>query len=268
MSATIPPAPPPTAVAATGGRGERRVRWLRARVADVRRETPRVRSLMLDVPEWPGHTAGQHVDVRLRAEDGYEARRSYSIASAPEAGRTGRVTLTVERLRDGEVSPYLVEEVRVGDALHLRGPVGGYFTWRVEDGGPLFLVAGGSGVVPLMSMLRHREAAGSHVPTRLLYSARTPDDVIYRTELERLTSHDPTLEVVYTITRATLPPWAPYGRRIDQAMLADVAFPPAQRPHVFVCGPTVLVEGVAASCVTLGHERSRVKTERFGPSGT
>jgi ferredoxin-NADP reductase len=263
----VPAAATPADPAGDAG-GERRTRWRLATVLDAPWESNRVRSLVLDVPGWPGHLAGQHVDVRLRAEDGYEARRSYSIASSPEEARAGRVTLTVERLDGGEVSPYLVDDVQPGDALQLRGPVGGYFTWRVDDGGPLLLVAGGSGVVPLMSMLRHRADAGSRVPARLLYSARTADDVFYHAELDRLTSADPSLEVVYALTRASPPPWARYGRRIDPAMLAEVAFAPAGRPHVFVCGPTALVEAVADACVRLGHDPARVKTERFGPSGT
>jgi ferredoxin-NADP reductase len=241
-------------------------------VADVVSETPRARTLVLDVPGWPGHRAGQHVDVRLTAKDGYQAQRSYSIASAPEEAR---VTLTVERLDDGEVSPYLTDELRVGDRLELRGPIGGYFVWDVAIGGPLLLVGGGSGIVPLRAMLRHRAAAlGTtdadalhQIPTRLLYSSRRWDEVIYRDELARLVEDDPTLEVTLTLTREPSQGWTGFRRRIDRMMLAEVAWPPAERPHVFVCGPTSLVEAVAAALVELGHDPARVKTERFGPTG-
>jgi ferredoxin-NADP reductase len=241
-------------------------------VAEVVAETRRARTLVLDVPGWPGHRAGQHVDVRLTAEDGYQAQRSYSIASAPEdAG----VALTIERLEDGEVSPYLTDELHAGDKLELRGPIGGHFVWDVRLGGPLFLVGGGSGVVPLRSMLRHRASAlgtaeadaRNQVPARLLYSSRRWDEVIYRDELARLVEDDPTLEVALTLTRETPGGWTGFRRRIDRMMLAEVAWPPAERPHVFVCGPTSLVEAVAAALVELGHDPARVKTERFGPSG-
>ena len=241
-----------------------RLAWQLGRVAAIVDETPRCRSLVLDVPSWAGHIAGQHVDVRLTAEDGYLAQRSYSIASPPE-GR--HITLTVERLDDGEVSPYLTEELRVGDQLELRGPIGGYFTWRVADGGPLLLVAGGSGVVPLMAMLRHRAARRSTVPARLLYSSRAFDEIIYRQELEQLAAADPTLMVTHTLTRRQPPGWAGPQRRIDRAMLAEVAWPPSAQPQAFVCGPTALVETVASALVELGHDPLRVKTERFGPSG-
>ena len=250
----------------------RPIAWRLATVADVVPETPRARTLVLDVPGWPGHRAGQHVDVRLTAEDGYQAERSYSIASAPE---NTRVALTVERLDDGEVSPYLTEELRVGDRLELRGPIGGYFAWDLAIGGPLLLVAGGSGIVPLMAMLRHRAAAlgaaGADarygVPARLLYSSRRWDEVIYREELLRLGEDDPSLEVTLTLTREAPQGWAGFRRRIDRMMLAEVAWPPAERPHVFVCGPTPLVEAVAGALVELGHDPARVKTERFGPTG-
>src|SRR5262245_57577448 len=212
-----------------------RLEWQLGQVVAIVDETPRHKSLLLDLPNWPGHTAGQHVDVRLRAEDGYQAQRSYSIASPPE---DQHVVLTVERLDDGEVSPYLTEVLQVGDQLELRGPIGGYFIWRVEDGGPLLLVAGGSGVAPLMAMLRHRAARQSTMPAHLLYSSRDVDDIIYRRELEQLTTADPTLTVTYTLTRRQPPGWSGYGRRIDQAMLAEVAWPPSAQPHMFVCGPT------------------------------
>jgi ferredoxin-NADP reductase len=247
--------------------------WRLATVRDVVTETPHARTLVLDVPGWPGHRAGQHVDVRLTAEDGYQAQRSYSIASPPE---DAHVSLTVERLDDGEVSPYLTDELRAGDRLELRGPIGGYFVWDVGLRGPLLLVAGGSGIVPLMAMLRHRAAAlasadgdARHlVPARLLYSSRRWDEVIYRDELARLAASDDTLEVALTITREAPPAWTGFRRRIDRMMLAEVGWPPAERPHVFVCGPTPLVESVASALVELGHEPARVKTERFGPTGT
>jgi ferredoxin-NADP reductase len=212
-----------------------------------------------------GHRAGQHVDVRLTAEDGYQAERSYSIASPPED--QPHVTLTVERLDDGEVSPYLTGELRVGDKLELRGPIGGYFVWEAHMGGPLLLVAGGSGIVPLMAMLRHRAAAGSTVPTRLLYSSRSPDEVIYRDELDRLISSTTMLEVVETLTRMQPPGWTGYHRRIDTEMLRAVAWPPDQHPLAFICGPTPFVETAATSLVTLGYDPARIKTERFGPTG-
>ena len=218
---------------------------------------------MLDLPNWPGHRAGQHVDVRLRAEDGYQAQRSYSIASPPEAPH---ITLTVERLDDGEVSPYLTEVLQEGDQLEMRGPIGGYFTWRVADAGPLLLVAGGSGIVPLMAMIRHRAAQGSPVPTRLLYSSRAFKEIIYRKELEQL-ANDSTLMVTHTLTRHQPADWRGYRRRIDRTMLAEVAWPAAEQPLAFVCGPTSLVESVASALVELGHDPLRVKTERFGPSG-
>jgi len=226
-------------------------------------ETPRCRSLLLDVPDWAGHRAGQHVNVRLTAEDGYQVQRSYSIASPPEEHR---IALTVERLDDGEVSPYLTEVLQEGDQLELRGPIGGYFTWQVADGGPLLLIAGGSGIVPLMAMLRHRAAQGSHVPARLLYSSRTVDEVIYRQQLEQLAA-DPTLTVTHTLTRQQPADWSGYRRRIDRAMLAEVAWLPSEQPRAFVCGPTALVETVASALVELGYEALRIKTERFGASG-
>jgi ferredoxin-NADP reductase len=236
-----------------------RLTWQVAGVVELLDETPRVRSIVLDPPDWVGHLAGQHVDVRLTAEDGYQAQRSYSIASAPE---DEHLVLTVERLDDGEVSPYLVDELRPGDELELRGPIGGYFVWEASTGGPLLLVAGGSGVVPFRSMLRHRAAAGSSVPARLLYSSRSLDEVIYREELEGLGA-----DVRFTLTREQPEEWTGYRRRIDADLLAEVAWPPAERPLVYVCGPTAFVEVAAESLVALGHDTSRIKTERFGATG-
>lgn len=241
----------------------RRLEWQLGCVIVLIDETPHCRSLVPDVPNWGSHIAGQHVDVRLRAEDGYQAQRSYSIASAPE---DLRVMLTVERLDDGEVSPYLTEVLHEGDRLELRGPIGGYFTWRVVDGGPLLLIGGGSGIVPLMAMLRHRAAQGSHVPTRLLYSSRAFDEMIYCNELEQLAA-DSTLIVTHTLTRRLPTDWSGYQRRIDRNMLAEVAWAAAEQPLVFVCGSTSLVESVASALVELGHDPSRIKTERFGSSG-
>ena len=241
-----------------------RLSWRVAEVADVRPETERVKTLVLDVDGWEGHRAGQHVDVRLTAEDGYQAQRSYSIASAAE---DGRVELTVERLDDGEVSPYLTDELRSGDAIEIRGPVGGYFVWDPTVEGSVLLVGGGSGIVPLMAMARERAFDGSGVPTRLLYSARTLDDVIYRDELEQLAAAMDGFEVVYTLTRAQPPGWQMYSRRVDRDLLAEVAPSPDELAQAFVCGPTPFVEAVAEALVDLGHEPQRIKTERFGPTG-
>ncbi len=240
-----------------------RLSWQLATVSALIDETPDVRSIELDPPAWPGHRAGQHVDVRLTAEDGYQAQRSYSIASAPE---DERLVLTVERLDDGEVSPYLVGELRPGDKLELRGPVGGYFVWEEALGGPLLLVGGGSGVVPLRAILRHHRAVESTVPARLLYSARTLDDVIYHDELAQLTNNG--LEVHFTLTRTQPAGWPGYGRRIDSGLLDEVSWPPSERPLIYVCGPTSFVETAASALVGLGHEPTRIRTERFGPTGT
>jgi ferredoxin-NADP reductase len=242
-----------------------RLTWQLGEVVATQAETARAKSITLAVPGWMGHRAGQHVDVRLTAEDGYQAERSYSIASAPE--EQPHVTLTVERLDDGEVSPYLTDELHIGDKLELRGPIGGYFVWEAPMGGPLLLVAGGSGIVPLMAMLRHRTVVGSSVPTRLLYSSRSFEEVIYRDELDHLVRSSTALEVVQTLTRAQPPGWKGYHRRIDAEMLREVAWPLDQRPLTFICGPTPFVETAAASLVTLGHEPVRIKTERFGPTG-
>jgi ferredoxin-NADP reductase len=241
-----------------------RLSWRLAEVVEVRPETDRVVTLALEVPDWDGHLPGQHVDVRLTAEDGYRAERAYSIASSPDGGR---IELAVERLEDGEVSPYLAGELRPGDQLELRGPVGGYFVWEPGRGGPLLLVAGGSGVAPLMAMVRYRAATGREVPARLLYSSRTEEDVIFREELDRLADAGDGLTVTHALTRAQPPGWAGYARRIDAVMLEEVGWRPGERPLIYVCGPTRLVEAVAGDLVALGHDPVRVKTERFGPTG-
>ena len=238
----------------------RRLTWQLATVATVTAETASVKTITLDVPDWPGHQAGQHVDIRLTAEDGYVAERSYSIASAPGEP----VAITVERLADGEVSPYLTDELRTGDDLELRGPIGGYFVWEPADGGPLLLLAGGSGVVPLRSILRHRERAGSTVPVRLLYSSRTLEDVIYRHELDQPAAG---VEVIHTLTRHQPSGWTGYARRVDAALLAEVAWPADALPLTYACGPTSFVEAVSQVLVRSGYPPQRVKTERFGATG-
>jgi ferredoxin-NADP reductase len=237
-----------------------RLIWRVAEIAAVRTETPTVKTLVLDVEGWPGHHAGQHVDIRLTAEDGYQAERSYSIASAPDGAL---VELTVERVEDGEVSPYLTEVAAPGDQMEIRGPVGGYFVWDPRPAGPVLLVGGGSGIVPLTAMARQRAAAGDDVHVRLLYSARSWDDVIYRDELETLRGHG--LDVVYTLTRSQPAAWTGYSRRVDAGMLREVA--PPDFALAFVCGPTPFVEAVASALVALGHDPRRIKTERFGPTG-
>jgi ferredoxin-NADP reductase len=229
-------------------------------VAAVVEETARVRTIVLDVPDWPDHRAGQHIDVRLTAEDGYQAAREYSIASAPGEP----VAITVERLEDGEVSPYLTQELRVGDAIELRGPVGGYFVWGPDDGGPLLLVAGGSGIVPLRAMLRHRRRTGSDVPVRLVYSSRSLDDVIYRAELDESSDG---IEVTYTLTRVQPPGWTGYSRRVDAELLGEAAWSADRNPLAYLCGPTSFVEKVATGLVELEYPTQRVKTERFGATG-
>ncbi len=238
--------------------------WLGADVREIVVETPRVKTIRLAVPDWPGHVAGQHVDVRLTAEDGYQAQRSYSIASPPEEDG---IALTVERLEDGEVSTFLTDELRAGDRLELRGPLGGWFTWTVAQGGPLALVAGGSGIAPLMAMIRHRAARASQVPTRLLCSWRTVEDVIYRDELARLAARRDGLEVTHTLTRDAPADWRGHARRIDREMLLEVLPAPEARPLAYVCGPTPMVESVASLLVSLGHASERIRTERFGPTG-
>jgi ferredoxin-NADP reductase len=241
-----------------------RLAWGEAEVVETIQETPRVRTLTFDVPDWPGHRPGQHVDVRLTAEDGYQAQRSYSIASAPDGTR---IDLTVELLEDGEVSPYLVDEIRAGDVVEIRGPIGGFFVWDESDPAPVLLVGGGSGVVPLMAMARRHAAIQSEVPMRLLYSSRSIDDVIYAQELERLAADGDAFEVAHTLTRSQPQGWTGYARRVDRDMLRDVAWPSAREPLVLVCGPTPFVEAVATLVVELGYRPERVKTERFGPTG-
>jgi len=235
-----------------------RLTWLAATVSAAREETPRVRTLELDAPGWQTHRAGQHLDVRLTAEGGYQAERSYSIASAPGEP----LAITVERLEDGEVSPYLVDEVRDGDVFEVRGPIGGYFVWDGDEPEPVLLVAGGSGVVPLAAIARHRGRVGSDTPMRLLYSSRSWEEVIYRDELEQLG-----IEVVYTLTREQPPGWQGYARRIDDELLGEVMFPVAERPRVYVCGSTRFVDAAADGLVRLGYDPIWIRTERFGATG-
>ncbi len=242
------------------------IAWQLATVSAIREETPTVRSFTLRLPDWPGHRAGQHVDLRLTAEDGYSVQRSYSIASA--AGTDGELEITVERIPDGEVSPFLHDTVVVGDRIELRGPIGGYFVWEPTLGGPLLLVAGGSGVVPLMAMVRERQRSGAAVPTRLLFSSRHFEEIIYRVELDGLARNGNGLEVIHTLTRSQPPGWPGYGRRIDERMLADVLDPFGAGARVYICGPTALVETVANALLRLGLPPDRVRTERFGPTGT
>jgi ferredoxin-NADP reductase len=245
-------------MAGTAVRG--RLTWQVATVTTVADETPSVRTIELQLPDWAGHRAGQHLDVRLTADDGYVAERSYSIASAPGEP----VAITVERLADGEVSPYLTQDVQPGDEIEIRGPVGGYFVWDGGADNPLLLAAGGSGIVPFRSILRHRDRIGSAVPVRLLYSARSLPDVIYRAELDR---HRDGVEVIYTLTRQQPPGWSGRSGRVDKSMLAEIAWPAGPVPQAFVCGPTAFVETVADRLVSLGYPQQRVKTERFGGTG-
>ena len=239
-----------------------RLTWLVSEVVETAQETPRTRTLVLDAEGWESHRAGQHVDVRLTAEDGYQAERSYSIASAPGQA----LALTIERLEDGEVSPYLVDVAREGDRFELRGPIGGYFVWDGGDG-PLLLVSGGSGVVPLMSMIRHRAATGDETPVRLLYSSRTYEDVIYRAELDELAARGDGFEVFHTLTRSQPEGWTGFARRIDTEILQEVAWPAADEPRVFVCGSTRFVDTAADGLVALGYEPGWIRTERFGATG-
>jgi ferredoxin-NADP reductase len=239
------------------------LRWHTARVREVRVQTAHAKTIVLDDPQWPGHAAGQHADVRLTAEDGYQAERSYSIASAPEEP----LALTVERIEDGEVSPYLTQDLREGDELELRGPIGGHFTWRTRDGGPLLLLAGGSGLVPLMAMLRHRIAQADSTEARLLVSSRSLDDLLYAEELERVGGQEGvTMQI--TLTRVQPPGWKGLARRVDAQMLGELGPSPQERPLVFLCGPTAFVEHTADALVALGHAPERIHAERFGPSGS
>jgi ferredoxin-NADP reductase len=240
--------------------------WQLATVTAIRDETPMVRSFTLGLPAWDGHRPGQHLDLRLTAEDGYSVERSYSIASEPE--RAGEVDITVERIDGGEVSPFLHEIVVPGDRLEVRGPIGGYFVWEAALGGPLLLAAGGSGVVPLMAMARHRARAGSTVPMRLLFSSRGPDEIIYHEELDRLAAAGDGFDVAHTLTRRQPSGWTGYARRIDEPMLAEVLEPLGAATRAYACGPTALVETVANGLVRLGLPPDRIRTERFGPTGT
>ncbi len=238
--------------------------WQISTVTAIRAETPQVSSFTLQLPSWRAHRAGQHYDVRLTAEDGYQVQRSYSIASPPS--RTGEVDLTVEKIADGEVSPYFHDTVMLGDRVEVRGPIGGYFVWEPALGGPLLLIAGGSGVVPLMAMLRERAVAEARPPAVLLYSSRTVDDVIYRDELTALDAADAGLRVIQTLTRSQPPGWTGYDRRIDRAMLSEAIGAAGTSPLVYICGPTLLVEAAANGLVELGVPPSQVRTERFGPT--
>jgi ferredoxin-NADP reductase len=233
-------------------------------VREIVVETSHASTIVLDVEDWPGHIAGQHVDVRLTAQDGYQAQRSYSIASAPE---DSRFALTVERIDDGEVSPYLVGELRVGDTFEVRGPIGGPFSWRVESGGPLLLVGGGSGLVPLMAMARHHAARRSEIDMRLLVSARSWEDVLYHEELSRQVRRDG-VDVRFTLTREQPAGWSGFARRIDAEMLSVVGPKPSAKPAIFVCGPTPFVERAANLLVELGHRPQAIRAERFGPTGS
>jgi ferredoxin-NADP reductase len=242
------------------------IEWQVATVRAITPETARAKTFTLELPNWRAHLAGQHYDVRLTAADGYRAERSYSIASEPE--RTGQIDLTVELIPDGEVSAYMHAVVQPGDQIEVRGPIGGYFVWQATEPQPLGLVAGGSGVVPLMAMLRHRAATDSRQPARLLYSSRTDDDVIYAAELERLRGASGGPEIFQTLTRGAPEGWTGYTRRIDADMLKEVMEPLGPELRVFVCGPTLLVESVADSLVGIGIPPARIKTERFGPTGS
>jgi ferredoxin-NADP reductase len=242
-----------------------RLNWLPAEVVELVQETPRVKTIVFNIPGWIGHQPGQHVDIRLTAEDGYQAQRSYSIANA-KGGE--RVALTVEALESGEVSPYLVDELVVGDRIELRGPIGGYFVWDQSQGvDPLQLIAGGTGLVPLMAMIRSQTNSSTMVPTRLLVSARSWEELIYRDDLEMLAGQLGSLDVTYTLTRSQPLGWNGYSRRIDKDMLAGSTWTVADMPIVFICGPTGFVETAASTMLELGHQPERIKTERFGPSG-
>jgi ferredoxin-NADP reductase len=239
--------------------------WRVATVAAVKQESVRAKAILLDVPDWPGHLAGQHLDLRLTSEDGYQAQRSYSISSPPDG--LPHLEITVERVDDGEVSPFLLDELRIGDRIELRGPIGGYFTWMPGEGGPLLLVGGGSGVAPLMAILRARSRSGDRTEARLLYSARTVDELLYRSELDSLAAAGDGFELIVTLTRGAPDGWTGEEGRIGREMLSARGFPAKDRPRVFVCGPTPFVEACADALVALGHDSSLIKTERFGPTG-
>jgi len=239
--------------------------WQIASVKDIKSETAEVKSFTLTLPAWMRHRAGQHYDIRLTAEDGYQAQRSYSIASEPE--REGEIDLTVERINDGEVSTYMHDVLIPGDRLEVRGPIGGYFVWEATMSEPLLLIAGGSGVVPLMSMIRHRAAAGARNPTSLLYSSRGLEDIIYYNELEKLRAVNHGLQVFHTLTRSQPSGWKGYARRIDAEILKEVAQPLGRSVQVFICGPTLLVESVSNTLVKIGINSNQIRTERFGPTG-
>lgn len=239
--------------------------WQIASIRNIKPETPKVKSFTLTLPGWMRHRAGQHYDIRLTAEDGYQAQRSYSIASEPE--REGEVDITVERIDDGEVSTYLHDVAIPGDRIEVRGPIGGYFVWEATMDEPLLLIAGGSGVVPLMSMLRHRVAAGARNPTSLLYSSRTFEDIIYYEELEKLRTSNNGLQIFHALTRTQPAGWKGYARRIDPEMLREVAQPLGRSLQVFICGPTLLVEAAANALVKVGVRSDQIRTERFGPTG-
>jgi ferredoxin-NADP reductase len=239
--------------------------WLIATVAELRSETATAKTIAFDVPEWRGHLAGQHIDLRLTAEDGYVAQRSFSLASPAGEGTT--IETTVQRVEEGEVSPFLVDELRVGDELELRGPIGGYFAWSPPGPRPLMLIAGGSGVVPLMSMLRTRRNARDGGPALLLYSSRSFDQILYRTELDELAAAPGAPTIVHTLTRGTPPGWIGEQGRIDRAMLARRGIAASENPDIFVCGPTPFVESVADHLLSLGHAEAGIRTERFGPTG-
>jgi ferredoxin-NADP reductase len=241
------------------------IEWQIASITDIKPETPTVKTFTLKLPAWERHRAGQHYDIRLTAEDGYQAQRSYSIASEPE--REGEVDLTVERIEDGEVSTYLHDVAVIGDRIEVRGPIGGYFVWDAGMTDPLLLIAGGSGVVPLMSMIRHRAAAGVHTPAALLYSSRHVEDILYHTELEMLVRSNGGLQVFHTLTRSQPPGWKGFSRRIDEAMLKEVSGPLGRSVQVFICGPTLMVEAAADALVQIGIDASQIRTERFGPTG-
>lgn len=243
----------------------RTLEWQIATVRSIRPETAKVKSFTLVLPDWMRHRARQHYDVRLTAADGYQAQRSYSIASEPE--RTGEMDLTIERIEDGEVSSYLHDVLIAGDRIEVRGPIGGYFVWEAAMTEPLLLIGGGSGVVPLMSMVRHRAAAGTRNPAQLLYSSRAFEEIIYRQELDQLSCARDGFEVVHTLTRSQPAGWKGFARRIDREMLSDVARPLGKSGQVFICGPTAMVESAAESLVQIGLKPSQIRTERFGPTG-